>query len=219
MMKKPILFLLALCLFLLTACSPIKPAINNEFKLSDYATIKAAKSERKLSILVTHPDAAAGYRTEEMIYTIKPFTVNSFAHNAWVSPPGEMLLPLLVMSLQKTGFFYAVASSASSELTDYRIDTQLLELQQNFLHKPSTLDFSAKVVLTDVSANRILASRIIEVHSQCPTDSPYGGVVAANNAARIFTQEATRFVLAGIKGVANAQYSANTTQTVAKRIK
>ena len=179
----------------LSACSPVKMPIENEYKLSHYGVINRHHEQGHKTILITHPEASSGYDTEQMLYTIKPFSIENFAHNAWLSPPADMLLPLLVQSVQKSRFFYAVASTTTSELTDYRLDTQLIELQQNFLKKPSQIDFVAKIVLSDVEKNRILASRIIEEHITCPSDTPYGGVIAANQATEVFTKAVTQFVI------------------------
>ncbi|STP14063.1 Uncharacterised protein [Legionella bozemanae] len=55
-------------------------------------------------------------------------------------------LPFNLQSLQRTNLFEAVTSNAYTLGATYRLDTQLLSLQQNFLKKPSVLEFSAKVV-------------------------------------------------------------------------
>jgi cholesterol transport system auxiliary component len=110
-----------------------------------------------------------------------------------------MIYPLMVQSLQKTGFFHAVMSSTYSLGADYRLDTQLLSLEQNFIKKPSVLEFSAKVVLTNITDNKVIASRIINQQIPCPSDTPYGGVIAANKATRQFTEIMTGFVVSHLK--------------------
>ena len=134
-----------------------------------------------------------------MLYVKKPFQLEPFAKNAWISPPADMLFPLLIETLQGTGYFYAVTSSPYSEEADYRLDTQLLNLEQNFLKKPSVIQFSAKVVLSRVDSKEIIASRIINKHISCSQDTPYGGVVAANQASYQFTAEVADFVISHIK--------------------
>ena len=133
-----------------------------------------------------------------MLYIKKPFQVEAFVENAWASPPGDMLHPLIVQSLQRTGYFHAVTSSPYSEEADYRLDTQLLVLNQNFLKKPSVIEFVVKVVLTNNDNNHIMASRIISHQIPCSRDTPYGGVIAANRAAELFTATVTDFVLSHI---------------------
>lgn len=199
MVNKLVILLLAFTYLFLTACTAVKPTVTNQYKLAAFSNNHYGNQHSRASVLVTLPEAIAEYQTEQMFYMIKPFEINAFAHNAWVEPPAEMLFPLILQSLQHTGYFYAVASSPTSEKTDYRVDTQLLELEQNFLQKPSTLHFIVKVVLTHVSDGRVIASRDVNLQIPCPSETPYGGVLAANKATMIFTAQLTAFVVDNIK--------------------
>ncbi|HAT8179521.1 TPA: hypothetical protein JA361_08640 [Legionella pneumophila] len=183
----------------LMSCSPVKVPVTNEYQLTAYSTKQFTRKPRPITIQVTVPEAVAGYQTEEMLYMKKPFKLEPFVKNAWTSPPADMLFPLLVQSLQSSGYFYAVTSSPYSEEADYRLDTQLLKLEQNFIKKPSVLEFSAKIVLTHISDNQIIGSRIVNLQIPCPQDTPYGGVIAANQATFRFTATATDFVISHIK--------------------
>ncbi|MFC3908024.1 ABC-type transport auxiliary lipoprotein family protein [Legionella dresdenensis] len=198
-MRKLVYCLLGSSLLLLTACSPVKQEITNQYKLSAFSAKRMTRQAGSHTILVTPPEAAAGYQTEQMLYLKKPYEINAFAHNAWFDEPADMLLPLMVQSLQYSGYFYAVASSPSAERADYRLDTQLIELQQNFLTRPSQLQFTVKIVLTRTSDNRIIGSRLISKRIPCAADTPYGGVVAANAATRQFTAELVTFIISHTK--------------------
>ncbi|CZH49122.1 ABC-type transport auxiliary lipoprotein family protein [Legionella pneumophila serogroup 1] len=183
----------------LMSCSPVKVPVTNEYQLTAYSTKQLTRKPRPITIQVTVPEAVAGYQTEEMLYMKKPFKLEPFVKNAWTSPPADMLFPLLVQSLQSSGYFYAVTSSPYSEEADYRLDTQLLKLEQNFIKKPSVLEFSAKIVLTHISDNQIIGSRIVSLQIPCSQDTPYGGVIAANQATFRFTATATDFAVSHIK--------------------
>ncbi|HGF1463331.1 TPA: ABC-type transport auxiliary lipoprotein family protein [Legionella pneumophila] len=193
----------SVCLILgiltLMSCSPVKVPVTNEYQLTAYSTKQLTRKPRPITIQVTVPEAVAGYQTEEMLYMKKSFKLEPFVKNAWTSPPADMLFPLLVQSLQSSGYFYAVTSSPYSEEADYRLDTQLLKLEQNFIKKPSVLEFSAKIVLTHISDNQIIGSRIVSLQIPCSQDTPYGGVIAANQATFRFTATATDFVVSHIK--------------------
>jgi len=134
-----------------------------------------------------------------MLYIKKPYQLEAFSKNAWVDPPASMLYPLLVQSIQRSGYFAAVSSSPYTQGSDYRLDTQVLHLEQNFLKKPSILEFSVKAVLTRVSDNKIIASFIVSKAIPCAADTPYGGVIAANKASMLITNAVTYFVVASIK--------------------
>ncbi len=197
-MNKFIWGFLFLIVILLPACS-VKTTINNQYKLESFSHKIYSKAAPRASILVSQPEAAAGYQTEQMLYIKKPFGLSPFAKSAWVSPPANLLTPLIIQSLHDSHYFYAVLSPDSPDKADYRLDTQLLALQQNFLDKPSRVELVVKLVLAHVADNRIIASKIIHTQVECPQESPYGGVVAANLATLRFTQAATEFVIQNIK--------------------
>ena len=201
-MNKLIYFTMPLLLgsqLILSACSPIKTSVSNQYTLEAFSSKKLAPHKTKISILVSPPEAMAGNQTEQMHYIDKPFELNAFVHNAWVSSPPNMLYPLILESLQTSGYFFAVASGPYVDKADYRVDTQLIALQQNFLTKPSVIELVAKVMLTHIADNRVVSSRIISERIQCPVDTPYGGVIAANKATLAFTSSLSKFVVAQVK--------------------
>lgn len=183
----------------LAGCSAVKVPVTNEYQLSAFSTKQWSTKPGATSLLVTTPEATASYQTQEMLYVDKPFKLEAFAKNSWTAAPAEMLFPLLIQSMQRTGYFSAVTSSPYNEKADYRLDSQLLAFEQNFLKKPSVINFSVKVVLTRTSDSTVIGSRIISLQIPCQKDTPYGGVLAANEAARQFTALTAGFVISHIK--------------------
>jgi cholesterol transport system auxiliary component len=186
-------------LCLLSACSPIKNPIAHQYQLNAYSTKRLASSPFNYTILVTPTEAVTPYQTEQMQYSAKPYTIGRFAKSSWVSPPATMLYPLMIQSLQDSGYFYGVSAGSYMSKTTYRLDTQLLKLQQNFMRKPSVLEFNLKAVLSRTVDNQIIASKIFSQNIPCPQDSPYGGVLAANTATKKLTRRITDFVVTKIK--------------------
>lgn len=191
---------MAMIIYLLLAvgCS-VKNPINNEYKLDAHSTKRLYTRAPSYSILISQPEAATGYQTEQMLYSRKPYEILPFAHNAWIGPPASMLFPLIMQTLQQSGYFYAVATTPYADKADFRLDTQLIELQQNFICIPSQIEMVVKVVLTKIDTNTILGSRILRQRINCPEDTPYGGVIAANQAAAQFTALLSTFVIDTIK--------------------
>ncbi len=183
----------------LIACSPVKMPVTNQYQISNFSAKQLVNKASPNTLLVTNPEAVAGYQTQSMLYIKKPYQLEAFVKNAWVDPPASMLYPLLIQSIQRTGYFNAISSGPYGQGADYRLDTQVLHIEQNFLKKPSVLEFSIKVVLTRVSDNKIIASRIIAQNMPCSVDTPYGGVIAANKASLLITETVARFVVASIK--------------------
>ncbi|OGV29478.1 MAG: hypothetical protein A3E88_00065 [Legionellales bacterium RIFCSPHIGHO2_12_FULL_35_11] len=183
----------------LASCSPIIPEADNKFNITAFSREKISLHQSKETILVSQPQAIPGYQTEEMHYITKPFQLSSFVKNSWISPPAGLLTPLIVQALQNSNYFFAVASGPDADKTDYRLDTQLISLQQNFLTHPSTLELGLQVVLTYVEDARVVSSRTFIITKTCPSNNPYGGVIATNNAMQQFTAELSKYVIYEIR--------------------
>lgn len=189
------IILVASCLSLLWGCSAIKSPIIHQYQLSAFNADQIRHTPSQATLLITPTEAVNGYQTEQMHYSTQAYTLANFSKNAWFSPPATMLYPLMIQSIQHSGYFLAVSSGAYTSKTQYRLDTQLLKLQQNFTKKPSVLELKVKAVVSRVSDNQILASRTFKQNINCPYDSPYGGVIAANQATERLTKEITQFVI------------------------
>lgn len=187
-----ILSLLALC----SGCA-VKPNIQNKYQLQSFGYTKS--KQHSYSIFVSTPLAAEGFQTEQMKYVVKPYELSSFAKNAWVGPPARLLFPLMVQSLQNTNHFFAVTSVPYSDRANYRLDTQLLNLYQSFLTKPSHIKLTVKNVITNSLSSQVVSSKIFSYNIPCPVDGPYGGVVAANQATEKYTKALSAFVIESIQ--------------------
>lgn len=176
-MKKSIFLIL---LLLLNSCSPVKIIEPEKFKLGRLSHKHYAAKPSKSTIIIAKPTASAGYKDDDMLYIAKPYQVNSFVKHQWIAPPAEMLKPLLVQSIQNTGLYHAVLASPYGNKADLRLETELLKLQQNFLTHPSQIELVIKATLVNESNNQVIASRQFVSYVKAPSDTPYGGVIAAN---------------------------------------
>ncbi|MCC5791651.1 MAG: membrane integrity-associated transporter subunit PqiC [Legionellaceae bacterium] len=190
---------LVLLSLVLCGCTPVKSPVSHQYKLTAFSGRQLAKHPGHQTLLVSPPQAVAGYQGTQMLYVDQNYALASFAHNAWVDSPGNMMFPLMLQSLQQANYFRAVASSPYSEKTDYRLDTQILEWQQNFLKHPSVIQVSIKAVLSDISNSRVLGSEIFRQQVKCPQNNPYGGVIASNIAAAQLTAAITRFAISKVE--------------------
>jgi cholesterol transport system auxiliary component len=191
-------YLILPVLCLLSGCA-VKNPITRQYQLNAFSAERVTSTPSDTTLLITPTEAVNAYQTEQMQYSTQLYALSRFGKTAWISPPATMLYPLLVQSVQGSGYFYAVSAGAYMSKTTYRLDTQLLKLQQNFTKKPSVLEFKIKAVLTRVIDNQIIASRIFNENINCPQDTPYGGVLAANIATQKLTKRITNFVVAKVK--------------------
>ncbi|MCH9716999.1 MAG: hypothetical protein K0U52_07945, partial [Gammaproteobacteria bacterium] len=95
-------------LLLTTSCGPIKKPINHQYTLTLERHKAHSHARTHSTLLITKPEAMAGYRTEQMLYVKQPFAREPFAKNAWSNPPADMLYPLLVQRFQDSHAFRAI---------------------------------------------------------------------------------------------------------------
>lgn len=182
----------SLCLLLVSACTSFLSngaQSNPAFYSLDRVRPAEAPSTRRMSksapsLLVSTPRAAAGFDSQRMIYLRQAHQLEYFAHSEWVDTPARMLSPLIVAAVSDSGAFRAVLQTPSSASGELRLDSEILLLQQEFLGQPSQVRFVLRASLVDAVSRRIVATRDFEGLAKAPSDDPYGGVLAANQAVQ-----------------------------------
>ncbi len=151
-------------------------------------------------LFVSTPTAAQAFQSKEMLYVQRPFQLSPFARHEWAAPPAQMLLPLLVQRIQKMNHFYAVVSAPYTGLTDLRLNTRLIALYQSFQGKKSQVVLEIQAELLDVTQARLIKSQLFCVRVDAPQNTPYGGVVAANQAVQAVLEQIALFVSVNSQG-------------------
>ncbi|VVC75847.1 hypothetical protein AQUSIP_11440 [Aquicella siphonis] len=193
--------ILILAFVSLSACSflsPVKPNLPDRYLINRLPAHVPVKKNRQAVILVSMPETHAIYNTTQMAYSIKPYQIAYFSQNEWAEPPVQMLQPLLVQTLQNTHSFRSVVTPPYSGHFDYVLNTQLLELKQDFTRRTPVLVMTVNAQLYKVSSQQIIAARQFNAEVMIPYGTPYGGVFAANYAASYILGQIANFCLANI---------------------
>ncbi len=165
----------------------------------DYFTLDAVPGETaaggsgRLTLEVSPARDFPGFDSARMVYVKRPSELDYFARNRWVDTPARMLTPLLVQALERSGAFRAVVRGSGPVTAQLRLDSEVVRLQQEFLHKPSRVRLTVRVQLIDLAGRRVLGSREFDVSEPAPSDDPYGGVIAANQVLRRVLGEVVEF--------------------------
>ena len=148
------------------------------------------------TLIISPTHAASGFDSQRIIYVRNPYQLEYFAHSEWIDPPARMLGPLLVAAIEQTGAFRAVVLTPGSAAGERRLDTEIMRLQHNFQTVPSRVQFTLRATLVDDKTRRVLAWR--EFHAEVPatSDTPEGGVAAANQAVQSVVAELAQFLAA-----------------------
>lgn len=149
-----------------------------------------------LTVVVDPVRARPGFDTPRMAYVKQPYAIEYFTRNQWVEPPARMVGPLLAQALQRTGRFRAVVLGPSGIPAGLRVSAEVVRLQQEFAGQPSQVRFALHLWLVDLDGRRVLGEKELEATATAPSDDPYGGVVAANEAVQKVLEEAAAYVAA-----------------------
>lgn len=184
--------ILIVIIFLLSGCSllgPVKPPVEQEYQLNPEAISVIQRSMHRITLLVTLPNALGVENSKDMIYSIKPYQMDSFAKNRWTKPPSEMLQPFIVEALQKTHYFLAIGTPPSLGLYDFVLNTDIMQFQQVFFGNCSVFRLKIRAQLIEFISGKVIRSKEFSAEQIAPFNSPYGGVIAANRAlARVLSQ-------------------------------
>jgi cholesterol transport system auxiliary component len=194
MTKKIILLLLAT--LLLANCSLLSPVKSEPPKLWVINTLPAKITKtppRSFTLFIARPLTDSIHNSPQMLYSARSYRVDYFVKNRWAQSPTQMLLPLILQTLQNTHYFAAVSSDPSIGRYDYLLNTQLIEFQQVFKGRASFMQVTLRAQIISMNNGQILATRQFTVLKEAPQPNPYGGVVAANEAVAEILAQLAKF--------------------------
>lgn len=191
------ILILAICFLIpLSACSIMKPVSVAETQLYTLNPKNISIPHvRKIAktILVLPTQASSTLDSGQMIYISKAHTLGFYNYHRWASPPQEQLTTLITQALQKSGRFRAAVNAPFIGVTDFRLNTRLVKLQQDFTRKPSRIQMSLQAQLVNASTGKVIGENQWTVTVSAHQDNPYGGVIAANKATAILLKNLVQF--------------------------
>ena len=197
-----------------SGCSlaPRAPADEMSLHLLDVRPVVATAAKRDHVLAISPPRAAPGADSAAMAYVPKAHALDHYATHRWADTPARMLGPLLTRTLEDTGSFRAVVQASSGVQAALRLDTEIVQLRQSFLARPSRVEFTLRAQLVDVPGRRVLATRYVEAVQEAPSDDATGGVTAANAAVERALAQVAAFC---VDASAELRPSATSAQSVA----
>ncbi len=193
--------LVIFCVIVLAGCSilkPTKPIPSSNYQLNSIPKNVPKRSRHSVTLLVSTPTTKPVYNTTKMMYSKRRYQVSTFGLNKWVKTPSQMLQPLIVQTLQRTGYFHAIVAPPHIGHHDYTLSTQIFELLQDYTHRPPLLRLSVHAQISKTTTNKVIASDVFNVNQPIRQRTAYGGVVAANYATAIILTKLARFTLSAV---------------------
>ena len=190
------LFIFLSSTLLLAACSPIKLTNIATYTLDNPKVVKkVASSKTRTTLALVMPTASPGFETANMLYVMTPFQLQSFTRNRWVAPPAEMLVPIMLQALRSQAYYQAVVPPTLMVSSNYRLNLQIVKLQQEFLLPDSNVRLEIQAILLDGHSNRVIASKQFSTLVAVNGSTPYAGVLATNRAVADLTKRIATWCL------------------------
>ncbi len=198
-LRYPALLTIIMCLILASCSMPgtSQKQARESYLLEGTGTADlrvSGQAESCLTLRVATPVSAPGYSTNRMAYTTQASRLDYFAYHQWADTPARMIASLIETRLDSSKIFEAVVSGSADIRTDLRLDSELLQLRQDFNSKNSTLKLTIKVKLIDVATRSLLRSTTFKYTEPVNEKNPESGVEAANHAADKFMSELEDFL-------------------------
>jgi cholesterol transport system auxiliary component len=166
---------------LLAGCSlPLAPPpadTTHTLALSANAQIPTGLPAQE-TLQVALPSVAPGYAGAAIAYRTAPHELRYYARQRWVDRPARLLQQALLDGLAAGGA--QVLAPGSGARPDYRLLTNLVQLEQDFTTRPSRVRMTLRVQLVDVNKRRLLGGHTLRLEQAAASDDPAGGVAAAN---------------------------------------
>lgn len=156
-------------------------------------------------LLLSLPQAAAGFDSQRIIYRqaggefsgdakgAAAAPLSYFARSEWADTPARMLSPLLLQALDGAVLFRAVAAMPGAATGDWRLDTLVVRLQQEFDGPRSVARLTLRASLVDNTSRQVLAVREFDQRVPANSQDAAGGVAAANQAVQQVLQTLVAF--------------------------
>lgn len=192
-----------LLITLIGGCSALRPTgtaqpafyslDNARAEAREVARVPTARLQTAPTLVVNPPHAASGFDSQHIIYVREPHQLEYYAHNEWVDTPARMVAPLIVAAVENSGTFRAVVLTPSAAVGDMRLDTEIVRLQHDLGSQPSRVRFTMRAYIVDNTTRHVLALREFDETIAAQSESPYGGVVAANRAVQAVLEQLAGF--------------------------
>jgi cholesterol transport system auxiliary component len=147
-------------------------------------------------LVVSLPQEQGGTNTSGIAYLLRPHEIRYYAYNQWAENPARLLLPLMVQVMEKTNCWGTVTHAAAAVRDDFRLDSEILQWQQEFFSSPSQVRLSLRAQLVESQKREVIAARRFEIIEEAPSGDAYGAVIASNRAVNRLLGEIAEWIKA-----------------------
>jgi cholesterol transport system auxiliary component len=144
------------------------------------------------TLSVPMPEASPLYATRRTAYGTQPHQVGYFIESEWALPPAQLIRPLLVETLRRSGRFDDVDAAALPR-GEFILRSELLEFTQDFTSQPAVFRLRMRFALERAGSHRVPATRELSAIEPLRENTARAGAVAANDAMERLLRELAAF--------------------------
>jgi cholesterol transport system auxiliary component len=145
-------------------------------------------------ISVPLPDAAPLYATRRMAYSAAPHEIGHFSESEWALAPAQMIQPLWVETLRRTGHFARVGTAPPGR-ADFVLRSEIIEVLQDFTQQPALFRLRVRVSLERGPQREVIAARELSQAQPLRDNTARAGVAAGNRAMEKLLRELADFAV------------------------
>lgn len=172
--------------FSLSGCfSPVKVDLPKKYTLDPSLPVVAPSTYSTSTLLVSTTKAAPGLSTQRMAYKQPHQQMAYYVHHQWWAAPHRLLTPLLLRTLQNTGYFHSVVDANSTAKANTQLDSQLLAFHADYSN-PTSPQFvcTLQVSWINTATGKVIAAHTIHVTEPMNQMSPVAEAAAAQRATQ-----------------------------------
>lgn len=156
--------LLAIGFLSLSSCSVFMPVTVPQIQNYQISVINDVGPEcknlsGKPNIQITRMKADEPYDSDYMYYSQERYQLNHYARNQWVASPSVMITKTIQEKLLQSCEYGHVVNADFLTNSDYRLNTQLIELQQDIRDGKSQVTLAILVQLVDNKNNKVVKGK------------------------------------------------------------
>lgn len=141
-----------------------------------------ASSPRASTLVVAPTTASSFYETQDIVYSRAPGTRAYYQFHAWTERPSRTIGELLVVHLERSGSFKAIARATSGVQVELVLGTHLSEFYHDAAADPGRVRVSMTAELIDPVRRVLVARRTFTRSAPALTYDAPGAVQAFNKA-------------------------------------
>jgi len=94
-------------------------------------TAPAAEPKKPAVIHVERLQARSPYTTRHIIYAESPYQRNKYTYHQWMSPPADMLTPLLIRDIESSAIADTVVPTSAGKAVTHRVEGTIIDFYEN----------------------------------------------------------------------------------------